>query len=831
VKTWTAGLVSVVLVNFRGADDTIEAIRLLQQLDWPRELLEIVVVENGSGDDSLERLRATEGIVLVPSTENLGFTGGCNLGVSRASGEFVAFLNNDARPDAKWISAAIDTFNSGQDVAAVASKVLDWDGERIDFVDSSLTWYGMGYKPHAGEVDRGSWDEEHDVLFGTGAAMFVRHEVFDELGGFDDEFFMFYDDVDLGWRLNLLGYRFRYQPKSVAYHKHHASMNKFGSFRELYLLERNALFTLYKNLDDESLEQVFAGSLLLTVRRAVGRGDLDSTSLDIRRPGDEAEDLVEIPKVTAAGLFAIDQFVEKLPEMDAARKRIQSTRRRPQRDIARLFGTIDQPAYPIDSYLRGYDKIVATLGVLVETPRSRVLVITGDPIGRKMAGPAIRAWNIAKQLAPEHDVRLVSMTKAVPLDDSFEVGVISHRRPSTIVQHEKWADIIIVQGNAIAMFPALAKTSKILVVDVYDPLHLEQLEQGRKLGLNLWNKQIIDSTAILNQQLQIGDFFVCANERQRHFWLGQLAALGRVNAFNYSRDNELESLIAIAPFGIDRIDPVVTHPAIRGVVPGIGKDDKVIIWGGGIYDWFDPDTLIRAVGQLALRHPEVRLFFMGTKHPNPDVPEMQALSRARTLADTLGLTGKNVFFNEQWVSFDERQNYLLEADVGVSTHFQHVETTFSFRTRILDYLWARLPIVTTEGDSFGDLVEREQLGVSIPERDGAALEAALEKLLFNKKAAAAARANVDRVRADFFWDHALRPIVEFCRRPMRAADKTVLREGKKDKSGPIKPVEVRRRSGVAHDLSRVRYYLREGGLSAVAERVSARAARRRETAE
>lgn len=822
---------SVVLVNFRGSDDTLEAIRLLQEVDWPRDLLEIVVVENGSGDDSLERLRAAEGIVLVPSQENLGFTGGCNLGVAHASGEFIAFLNNDARPDAQWISAAIETFSSGQDVAAVASKVLDWEGKRVDFVDSSVTWYGMGYKPHAGELDRGSWDEEHDVLFGTGAAMFIRHEVFDELGGFDDEFFMFYDDVDLGWRLNLLGYRFRYQPKSIAYHKHHASMNKFGTFRELYLLERNALFTLYKNLDDATLEKVFAGSLLLAVRRAVGRGELDSTSLDIRRTGDDAENLVEIPKVTAAGLFAIDQFVEKLPQMEAARLRVQSTRRRPQRDIARLFGTVDQPAYPIESYIKGYDNIVATLGVLTEAPRRRVLVITGDPIGRKMAGPAIRAWNIAKQLAPEHDVRLVSMTKAVAIDDSFEVGVISHRRPSTVVQHEKWADIIIVQGNAIAMFPALAKTTKILVVDVYDPLHLEQLEQGRKLGLNLWNKQILDTTAILNQQLQLGDFFVCANERQRHFWLGQLAALGRINAYNYSRDNELESLIAVAPFGIDRTDPVTTRPAIRGVVPGIGHDDKVIIWGGGIYDWFDPETLIRAVGQLAKRHPDVRLFFMGTAHPNPDVPEMQALSRARSLADTLGLGGKNVFFNDQWVPFAERQNYLLEADVGVSTHFQHVETTFSFRTRILDYLWARLPIVTTEGDSFGDLVERENLGASIPERDGAALEAALEKLLFNGKAAAAARKNVDRVRAEFFWDHALRPIVEFCRQPIPAADKTVKREGKKTKNLGIKPVEVRRRSGVAHDLGRVRYYLKEGGVSAVAERLAARAARRRQSAE
>jgi glycosyltransferase involved in cell wall biosynthesis len=604
-------------------------------------------------------------------------------------------------------------------------------------------------------------------------------------------------------------------------------MNKFGSFRETYLLERNALYTLYKNLDDESLERVFAGSLLLAVRRAVARGDLDSASLDLRVAGDDSEPTLPISKHTAAGIYAIDQFVENLPKIQQSRERVQSTRVRQQRDIARLFGEIDQPAYPIDSYLRGYDKIVQSLSVLSVPDRRRVLVITGDPVGPKMAGPAIRAWNISKLLSDEHDVRLLSMTRAVSLDNTVEVGVISHRRPSSVVDHEKWADVIIVQGNAIALFPALAKSSKVLVVDVYDPLHLEQLEQGRRLGMRLWNKQISDATETLNQQLELGDFFLCASERQRHFWLGQLAGLGRVNAFNYARDNELDALIAVAPFGIPEADPVHTKPAIRGVVPGIGPDDKVIVWGGGIYDWFDPETLIRAVADIAKRHEDVRVFFMGVKHPNPDVPEMRAVARSRALADSLGLTGKHVIFNENWIAYDERQNYLLEADVGVSTHFQHVETTFSFRTRILDYLWTSLPIVTTEGDSFGDLVAEKKLGVVIPERDSKALAAALEKMLYDPKANAAARRNVQIAREDFFWPRALEPLVEFVRHPVQAADKQAETGKPKPRSRSKKSSKAKRRTGVLHDLDRVGYYLREGGPGAVLERVRARSERKR----
>ncbi len=150
---------------------------------------------------------------------------------------------------------------------------------------------------------------------------------------------------------------------------------------------------------------------------------------------------------------------------------------------------------------------------------------------------------------------------------------------------------------------------------------------------------------------------------------------------------------------------------------------------------------------------------------------MAIVSETRRISDELGLTGKHVFFNEQWVALDDRQNYLLEADAGVSTHFAHIETTFSFRTRILDYMWANLPIVTTDGDSFGDLVAAEGMGVAVQERDVDALAAALESMLYDPEAAQAARDAVRRVRDDFTWERALAPLVEFCKDPQPAADR------------------------------------------------------------
>jgi len=274
------GVVSVILVNYRGAPDTIRCLHAFADIEWPTDRLELIVVDNDSGDGSAAAVRAAvPTATVIESGTNTGFAGGCNLGVAKATGEYVAFINNDARPDRAWVQAAVEVLDGDPTIGSVASKVLDWDGGLIDYVDGSLTWFGMGYKREVEKPDAGEWDTAKDVLFGTGAAMFVRSELFREVGGFDERFFMFYEDVDLGWRLNLLGHRVRYVPGSVAYHKHHVTIKKFGSFRESYLLERNALLTMYKNYDDASLAKALPAAMALAVRRSVARTGTDATAL------------------------------------------------------------------------------------------------------------------------------------------------------------------------------------------------------------------------------------------------------------------------------------------------------------------------------------------------------------------------------------------------------------------------------------------------------------------------------------------------------------------------------------------------------------------------
>ena len=367
----------------------------------------------------------------------------------------------------------------------------------------------------------------------------------------------------------------------------------------------------------------------------------------------------------------------------------------------------------------------------------------------RMAGPAIRTWHFAEELTRAgHDVRLTSLAGADRSHDSFPVAVAG---PDELRDHERWMDVLVFQGGLLRIHPFMADTDKPVVADVYDPFHLENLESSPD--------QVEHLTGVVNDQLLRGDFFVCASDRQRDFWLGSLAALGRVNGPTYADDSSLRRLIGVVPFGLSADPPRHSgQPALRGVVPGIDDSSKVLLWAGGVYSWFDPITLVRAVEALRPEIPELRLHFLGLQHPNPAITESPLVRELRRAA------GPGVTFNEGWVDYDRRADFLLEADVGVSTHLDHIETAFSFRTRILDYLWAGLPIVTTAGDSLAELVERHGLGATAPAGDVEVLAGAIRTTLDNPPT------NVHEVAAQFTWPKVVEPLLDFCASPRRAPD-------------------------------------------------------------
>ncbi|MBN1658374.1 MAG: glycosyltransferase family 1 protein [Anaerolineae bacterium] len=395
----------------------------------------------------------------------------------------------------------------------------------------------------------------------------------------------------------------------------------------------------------------------------------------------------------------------------------------------------------------------------------RILIVTHDLVGENMAGPAIRCWEFARVLSQQAAVTLAT---PFPTDLDPETFRLVEYDAHALMSLAAESDVIILSGYTLWKFPFLASTPAALVVDIYDPFLLETLpllagepdgERNRKHG------DILDA---LTDLLVWGDFFLCASERQRDYWLGWLNAVDRINPATYDEDPTLRRLIDVVEFGMPDGPPVHTRRVLKGVHPGIAETDHVILWAGGVYNWFDPLTLIRALERVAAQRTDVKLVFLGIGHPNPEVDHLEMADRAVALSRDLGLYEQSVFFYD-WTPYHERANYLLEADVGVSLHFAHLETHFSFRTRLLDHIWTALPTIVTRGDVLSTWVAEQRLGwvVDYEDVDGvvaAILEScARDRALFQPRFEAAA--------AHLAWPRVMQPLVEFCRNPHPAADR------------------------------------------------------------
>ncbi|HEX7277668.1 MAG TPA: glycosyltransferase [Acidimicrobiales bacterium] len=756
-------LVSVVILHEGAMADTVAGLQAVADLDFPADRVEIVLVDPGTLSGNPKRLReAAPGATVVSLEGDPGRAEAFNRAAGACTGTTIAFLGAGHVPHRRWLQTAVDILDRDHSVACVATRV-----ERAGAADGGDAWPpAVSFLGHPVPGESVSGQAVQDVLYAPLEAMVIRAEVFHRVGGFDARYERGLEDLDLGWRLWLVGHRVVAAPDvSVAGPRFEPAA---PSVRERFLRERNALFTIYKNYDDASLAAAMPAALALGIRRGVALGGDDPV------PTSSAPmDLSPGPAMTAspqlvASAHAIDAYLAALTDLAPVRKAIQYSRQRTDQEIFRLLRLPLEADVDDDGYRDDFANAVESMGVQERFgSRRRIVVATCDTLTPAMAGPAIRAWQIASALSLEHDVRLVTTSTATVTHPRFEVSSVDDR---DLRELEEWCDVILFQGWFLTGRPFLLNSTKVVVADIYDPLHLEQLEQARDEGEKRRKQLVAEAVGVLNEQLIRGDFFLCASEKQRDFWLGQLSALGRVNPLTYDEDGTMRSLISVVPFGISDAPPERTRPALKGVLPGIGLDDKVILWGGGIYNWFDPLTLLHAVDRLRQRVPNVRLFFMGLKHPNPDIPEMRMAVAARALSDQLGLTGTHVFFNEGWVEYEDRQNYLLEADVGVSTHIDHLETAMSFRTRILDYLWASLPVVCTAGDSLADLVESEGLGLTVPSGDVDGLEAALFRILDDEGFRKGCVENVAHVVPGLVWAEGLRPLVEFCRAPRRAPD-------------------------------------------------------------
>ena len=403
--------------------------------------------------------------------------------------------------------------------------------------------------------------------------------------------------------------------------------------------------------------------------------------------------------------------------------------------------------------------------------RNPVLFISHDTVGPSMAGPGIRNYHLARVLAQHADVTLAipKSSRGELLNPPFKVARYDPASWETLSPFVNEAMVCVFPSDVAFVFPQLEESDAYKVIDGYDPLLAEWLALNSNRDPDKLSAEWRDRLVQLLRQYTLGDFYICASERQRDWWIGLLESNGRLNPATFQDDPSIRKLIDVVAYGLPDAAPQHTHSVVKGEWKGIGLDDKLLLWGGGLWSWLDPLTAIEATKLVYEQRQDVRLIFPGTKHPNPALGGLPSHNRrAKTLAKELGLLNKAVFFGD-WVPYADWQNLLMESDLALTLHYDTLETRLAFRSRVLEYIWAGLPIVATEGDATAEIVQRYSLGSVVHYKDIESVAAAILKHLEYPPD----RDEIGYTQAiqDLSWNSVAQPLIDYCRNPWHAADK------------------------------------------------------------
>ena len=256
--------VSVIILNWNGQallEDFLPSVIK----NTPSDIAEIVVADNGSTDGSTAMLKEKfPSVKVVLLDKNYGFAEGYNKAISQNDSTYTVLLNSDVEVTANWLDAPLAVLDADESVAAVQPKIraqrnkeyFEYAGASGGYIDMYGYPYCRGRVMSVVEKDQGQYDTQTDILWATGACLFIRTGVYKKEGGLDSRFFAHQEEIDMCWRLRSRGYRIICAPESIVYHVGGATLN-VESPRKTFLNFRNNLLMLYKNLPEKDLRHVF----------------------------------------------------------------------------------------------------------------------------------------------------------------------------------------------------------------------------------------------------------------------------------------------------------------------------------------------------------------------------------------------------------------------------------------------------------------------------------------------------------------------------------------------------------------------------------------------
>jgi len=407
--------------------------------------------------------------------------------------------------------------------------------------------------------------------------------------------------------------------------------------------------------------------------------------------------------------------------------------------------------------------------------KKRCIVLSQGPVPTpehtQVEGGGLRCWGLAKGLVANNDNLEVTVAyhesyrkdKFTTEYEGVHLATWDHANVAKLISEYDSVLVSYCMGELSVEVASSIRPDQQLILDCYVPIYVEvsarestDVEgeyQAFEMDVEKWRTV-----------LRRGDIFLCANAAQKSFYQGVLAAVGRINPVTYSDD-----MIMIVPYGVYRDEPVANDTPITKLLGG--SDDSVlkVLWFGGIYPWFDVRNLADAVKEVNKTQP-AKLIVVGAKNPFNKHPDF--IARYDEFIDYVSTKEmKEYVVVQDWIDFNDRADWYLDADVVVVFNKIGEENKLAWRTRLVDFMWADLPVLTNGGDPLGEIMLSHDAAVRMNSLEAKDIASSIIKFLGKDKSRIAElKKNMHAVKADFYWDTVTKELARKVQQHTRAKD-------------------------------------------------------------
>jgi glycosyltransferase involved in cell wall biosynthesis len=389
-----------------------------------------------------------------------------------------------------------------------------------------------------------------------------------------------------------------------------------------------------------------------------------------------------------------------------------------------------------------------------EVKRKKILILSQGPVPTpehtKVEGGGLRCWGLAKGLNvadPSLDITVAyndSYIKDKYTDNYENIKVKTWKLeniPSLIDEYDSvivsycMGDLSTITANSI-------RPDQQLVLDCYVPIYVEASARDTINLENEYYDYYVDVER-WDEVLKHGDVFLCSSAQQKAYYKGVLSALGRINPVTYGDDS-----IVVTPYGIYRDEPKAKATPISKQIKD--KSVKKILWFGGIYPWFDLRQLIDAIKILNKSVP-ANLVIVGAKNPFNSHPDI--LRKYDEVIEYIQETKtEDLVVMQDWIKFDDRADWYLDSDLVVVINKEGEENKLSWRTRLVDFMWANLPVITNAGDPLGETMIEHKAAIRFSGLNSNAIAKDLENVLHDDKKIKNVKERLSLIKSDYYWD-------------------------------------------------------------------------------